>query len=1281
MVTFEKAIKDALEYFGDDELAANVFLTKYALTNPQGSIEENTPKDMHRRLAKEFARVEAKYENPLSEEDIFSYFDKFKYIIPQGSPMAGMANPYQVTSLSNCFVIEPPYDSYGGILKTDQEQAQLMKRRGGVGFDISTIRPKGITTANAAKTTDGIGIFMDRFSNTSREVAQGGRRGALMLTISVHHPEIRTFINIKRDRQRVTGANISIRLSDEFMKAAKAKKKVQLRWPVEDTKNPQVEAWVDAASLWEEIIESAHENAEPGLLFWDTIKRNSPADCYPDFQTVSTNPCFSGDTLIAVADGRNSISIRQLAEEGKDVPVYSVDPETGLVSIKTGRNPRISGYAQKLLRVHLDNGSYLDVTPNHEMLLRDGSKSEAKNLKKGDSLPRFKKELFRPTKDSQEYYRLNTKTRNGKRNIAEHRLISKFHQSDNWNKVYDETKKNGWVTGGLVVHHKDYDGLNNNPENLEIMSWKEHQQYHAEHDTSGEKNGRYKGFTSEEIFEQALQLTKKLGRRFSYNEWQAFAETSNLPKTFSKMHNSKLGGSPTALSKLCVAQLGYEYADKDPRLVRTLEKILQQGYGAEIVDNQVFVHKNCEVCNQQFSIEHNKREVAFCSHACSLIYVNSNQEIALKRTKARNNQAEKVACVKMEEQTRIFSSLKFTLNRKPLIKEWEKACKEEGIPFRLGAKMKYGFKSYKEVAQSGNDYNHKIVSIEELPKTHTVYNITVDNNHTLATITKTTKSKTANRRYDGVFTAQCGEIVLSPNDSCRLLVVNALSFVKSPFTPEAEFDWESYTKVVQVAQRLMDDVVDLELEAIDRILGKIEADAEPYEVKKIEIDLWTRIRESAEKGRRTGLGLTAIGDAIAAMNVIYGDPASIELVGEIYKQLALNSYRSSVTLAEERGAFPVYDHDLEKNHVFINRIMNLDPELKRRWQKHGRRNIANTTTAPAGSVSVMTQTSSGIEPVFLLSYKRRRKINPGDRKETRVDFVDDLGDKWQEYTVFHHGFQKWMEVTGKTDPTESPYHGATAMDINWVSKVKAQAAAQEWVCHSISNTTNVPEDTTVDTIKEIYMTGWESGCKGVTVYRDKCRNGVLVSTDEPKARSSKKFTENDAPKRPEQLPCDIHHMQVRGEKWNFFIGLYNDKPYEIFAGLAEHVHLPRSRKTGYIKKNGTYNLYTVEGDNELIIKNLAKVFDNATESAFTRTTSLALRHGVPVQYLVEQIEKGADKENEMFSLSKGLMRVLKQYIKDGTKTTMKKCSKCGSKDLAYQEGCVKCQACGKSKCG
>lgn len=1285
---YQEALTVSKKYFDGDELAAQVFLGKYALTNGDGEILEKSPDEMHHRLAKEFARVEAKYPNPLSKEEIYSYFKDFKYIVPQGSPMSGIGNPYQTVSLSNCFVVEAPFDSYAGICRTDQEQAQIMKRRGGVGFDISTIRPKGLATSNAAKTTDGIGVFMERFSNTCREVAQGGRRGALMLSISVHHPEIETFINIKRDLKKVTGANISIRLSDEFMNAVKSNSDYEVRFPVDETVNPKISHKINAKHVWDQIIDSAHASAEPGLLFWDNVLKNGPADCYKGkgFKTVSTNPCFAGDVLIAVADGRNAVSIKQLMEEGKDVPVYSLNPTTGKVEIKLGRNPRITGFDQKLVRVTLDDGSHLDVTSNHEFLLKNGSRKQAKELVSGDSLPRFTKAIEPVKKNGENYYRIYCNVNDStKDKIFEHRLIAKYNNPTKWNAVYDSCKKSGWAqTGGLVIHHKDYDGLNNSPGNLEIMSFKEHQQYHAEHDCKGFNNGNSYSITNEEIKNKAIELTKSLGRRFSTKEWEQFACANSLPVNFTDFRKT-LANSPVELAKICALELGYEYIDVDPRLVKTLQNMIEQGYKADIIDDKVFVEKTCEVCQKSFCIEHNRRESSFCSQQCSLIYVNSDKNINVARTKTINETYAKLAEQKMQQQTKVYSQLKFELNRKPLLKEWEQACVKEQISHRLGKVIKYGFKTWNEVKEAGTVYNHKVVSVVELEGTQNVYNITVDDNHMVSVITNQKQNNKNQTSYSGIHVPQCGEITLSAYDSCRLLLVNTLSFVKNPFTENATFDFDTYSKVVQVSQRLMDDMIDLELECVDKIIQKVESDPEPKDVKDPELNLWHKIRQAAVNGRRTGLGVTAIGDTLAALNIRYGSKESISAIEEIYKFLALNAYRSTVEMAKERGSFPVFEFELEEEHEFINRIMDLDPKMKADWKKYGRRNIALTTTAPAGSVSTLTQTTSGIEPAFEVVYKRRKKINPND-KEARVDFVDALGDKWQEYKVYHHQYKKWMEVSGKEEIEDSPYFKARANDIDWVAKVKAQAAAQKWICHSISNTTNVPNETTKETISDIYMTGWESGTKGVTVYRDGCRDGVLV-TDKPttpvvveKKDSDNKFEEHHAPKRPIDLTCDIFHITVHGEKWNAFVGLYEDKPYEIFAGRSEYVSIPKSKKQGTIHKNGSYNLLIGEADDQIVVKDLAKVFENASESAFTRTISLALRHGVPVQYVVEQIEKGANKDNNLFSLGKGMMRVLKGYIKDGT-TTKKKCESCGSEALAYQEGCLTCTACGSSKCG
>ena len=813
-------------YFENDELAPDVFM-KYALRDKDDNILEVDPDMMHHRLAKEFARIEAKHPNPMSEEEIYELLKDFTRVVPQGSPMSGIGNPHQLQSLSNCFVVEQPHDSYAGILFTDQEQVQIMKRRGGVGFDISNIRPKGQPTSNAARTTDGIGVFMERFSNSCREVAQGGRRGALMLTIDCRHPEIETFIDIKRDLKKVTGANISIRFTDEFMQAVEDGKDFLLRWPVEaHPEEVEICRTVNAKQVWEKFIDAAWSSAEPGALFWDTVVDQGIVDRYRDvgYKTISTNPC--------------------------------------------------------------------------------------------------------------------------------------------------------------------------------------------------------------------------------------------------------------------------------------------------------------------------------------------------------------------------------------------------------------------------------------------------------------------------------GEIPLSPYDSCRLMVINLTSFVRNPFTSNARFDYDDFTSVVGKAQRLMDDLVDLEIECVDRIIEKIENDPQPSSVKMIEKDLWSKIRTAGLNGRRTGLGITGLGDCLAALNVRYGSQLSIEMTEAIYQHLAMGAHRSSCQLAVERGAFPVFDYNKEKDHPYLSRVMNAcGTEVLKMWQTTGRRNIALTTTAPVGSVSCLTRTTSGIEPAFLLSYKRRRKITQGDLT-SRHDYTDPMGDKWQEYTVYHHWFKKWMDVTGKSDPQESPYWGATANDIDWVKSVDIQAAAQKWIDHSISKTCNLPNSATRETVNDVYLRAWKSGCKGFTVYRDGCRTGVLVQVDEPK--KEKRAEEGRlVPKRSKSLDCDIHRASIRNgdtaESWLVLVGLLDDKPYEVFCGIPENIEIPKKYKSGTLVKNGkrdgvtTYNLQVPVGDDDnLVFKDIINLFDNPTQGAFTRTISLALRHDVPLHYVVEQLQK--DKNSDMFSFARVIARVLKGYIKDGTKSSEKGCPECGNPELVYQEGCLSCKSCGYSKC-
>lgn len=833
--TYSQVFEASVEYFQGDEFAAKVFVDKYALQNLKGEFLELTPRDMHMRLAKEFARIEAKYPNPLSVDQIFDLIDRFKFIVPQGSPMSAIGNPYQMQSLSNCFVIQGVHsdklDSYGGIMLADQELAQIMKRRGGCGLDISGIRPKDVLTNNAARTTDGIAVFMERFSNTCREVAQNGRRGAEMQTLDGAHPEVETFINIKRDLKKVTGANISLKLSDEFMNAVKKNEDYDLRWPVDrKPSEAKVTKRVAAKNIWDQIIDSAWTSAEPGILFWDTVTRHTPSDIYAKFgfNSISTNPC--------------------------------------------------------------------------------------------------------------------------------------------------------------------------------------------------------------------------------------------------------------------------------------------------------------------------------------------------------------------------------------------------------------------------------------------------------------------------------GEIVLCAYDACRLLVLNLTGYVKNPFTKKASFDFKLFHEHTIIAQRLMDDIIDLELECIDRILAKIQADPEPEEAKAVELNTWKKIKEMNSKGRRTGLGITALGDTLAMLGVKYGSKESVKVTYDIYRALGVGSHTSSCIMAKERGAFPVFDYKLEKDHEYLNSIFDdCTPEVRRLWKKFGRRNIANTTTAPAGSVSALTQTTSGIEPVFMLSYVRRKKHNPSD-KNARIDFTDAMGDNWQEFTVYHHGVKKWMDITGETDLRKSPYWGATSAEIDWVASVDIQAAAQKSVDHSISKTCNLPENVSKEVVSQVYMRAWETGCKGFTVYRDKCRDGVLISKSEKKEVVDGRPAQIEtvmAPKRPIILPCEIKKVKIKGEAWTIFVGMFNGKPYEVFGGLAKFVDIPNKYKMGKTVKNGkvdgitTYNLVIGEGDDEMMIKDIANIFENANFGAFTRTISLALRHGTPIQYVVEQLQK--DKHSDVTSFATVIARVLKQYIQDGTKSTSeKKCPnpECPSpiNSFIYEEKCIKCASCGWSKC-
>lgn len=1058
MASFNEALSASLAYFAGNDIAAQKFISKYALHDGD-DVLELTPDDMHRRLAREFARIEAKYANPMSEDEIYELLRDFRDVVAQGSPMSGIGNTKQFQSLSNCFVIKTPHDSYGGILQSDQEQVQIMKRRGGVGFDISSIRPKGLLTANAARTTDGIAVFMERFSNSCREVAQGGRRGALMLSISCHHPQIRDFIHIKEDLKKVTGANISIRLSDEFMHAVKDDRQVQLRFPVEKDVPHLMESMESARDLWDEMISAAHNSAEPGLLFWDTITSRSPADIYAaeGFESVSTNPCLTGDVNVAVADGRGNVPIKQLAEEGRDVPVYSCD-EKGRIVVKTMRNPRLTGQKLPVFRVTIEGGHSFKATANHKMRMVNGTYKEVKDLTKGDQLHvafRKKASLVDLTNGgikntAEKYYMLENAS--GKK--SEHRLIWEYY--------------NGVVPAGCVIHHKDFDSFNNRIENLVCMNAVEHRELHAarmrgdnnpmrraqaewseekwksysenmSYSTSGLKNGRaFKDVTDDDIRHAALELTKLLGHRFSRREWFEHCSKKNLP--IGSKYRVKTFGSITALGTWAAISCGFEDVDVDPRLQRSRLKASSQGYETRITDNILEVLKVCEQCNVEFWQDYTHREIAFCGRGCSNLYLNKKTDVNLRRTETLNKTYSEKANVTKQKILDAYTALRFGLGHDPLQKEVYEECKKNSVAYRLGTK--YGFKNWDEIKEAARVHNHRVISVEPAGE-EDVYNGTVDDVHEFYISLS-----------NGIYLANlnCGEVPLSPYDSCRLMIVNLFSFVEDPFTPSAKFSRERFKGVVVKAQRLMDDLVDLEIECVEKVIGKVQSDPEPDYIKRIELELWQKILQFARKGRRTGLGITGLGDMLAGLGIRYGSPESISFVEDVYKELTLSSYRSSAIMAKERGAFPIHDYERERAHPFMRQLFDADPELEEMVKLYGRRNIACNTTAPAGTVSLLTQTTSGIEPAFLLSYTRRSKVTEND-KNAIVSFIDDMGDKWQEFEVFHHGFKRWMDVTGKgpDDVAESPYWKATSADLDWEAKIKVQAAAQKWIDHAVSN--------------------------------------------------------------------------------------------------------------------------------------------------------------------------------------------------------------------------------------
>ena len=841
---YEQVLEAAVAYFNGDELAGTTWMNKYAMKNKEGEFVELNPDDMHRRMAKEFGRIEADYKlkynlngsakflskygqerEDLTEEKVYNYFKKFGYIIPQGSVMSSLGNHYKLASLSNCIVVPELHDSYGGVFYTDQQLAQLFKRRCGVGVDISNLRPSGARVSNAAGSTSGAVSFMNRFSNTTREVAQNGRRGALMLSMDIAHPDVEDFITIKQDLQKVTGANISIRLSDEFMKAVENNAEYTHKWPI-DSETPKFSKTVKAKELWDTIIECAHNTAEPGLIFWDRQHWYSTSSVYPGYKNTSTNPC--------------------------------------------------------------------------------------------------------------------------------------------------------------------------------------------------------------------------------------------------------------------------------------------------------------------------------------------------------------------------------------------------------------------------------------------------------------------------------SEIAMQGGDSCRLIAINLFNFVENPFTKDAKFLMEDFYKSTYEGQRLMDDLVDLETEAIGRILRKVEADDEPENIKQVEKETWELLLKTGKEGRRTGLGFTALADMVAALGMAIDSDDAIAKVEEIMKEKCRAEFDSSIDMSLERGSFVGFDAKIENTSEFVQMLEVELPEVYERMMKFGRRNISISTVAPTGTLSMLAQTSSGIEPVFMTHYKRRRKINEQDR-EAKVDFIDDLGDKWQEFTVYHHNLKTWMEVTGETDITKSPYAGSTAPEINWNKRVEMQAVVQKYVTHSISSTINLPNDVSLDEVSNIYLESWKQGTKGITVYRDGSRAGVLVAADDNGKNDvleNAEFKETKAPSRTKRLDAKVVRFQNNKEKWIAVVGLLNGRPYEIFTGKTEDVfNVPAAVEYGWVIKNRRedgstqYDFqYEDKEGYKITMGGLSRSFDKEFWN-YAKLISGVLRHGMPLHYVVDLIGKMNMYDENINTWKSGVVRALKTFIADGTKVSDHTCGECGDEGLVYEEGCLKCVSCGYSKCG
>jgi ribonucleotide reductase alpha subunit len=1125
----EEVYQATLEYFKGDALAANTFF-KYCLKDKEGRFHELTPDDMHRRLAKEFARIEKKYENPMNEEYIYSFLRDFQYIVPQGSPMMGIGNDFVNLSLSNCVVVASPQDSISSIMDAGKDLANLFKRRCGVGLDISDLRPDGQAVSNAAGTTSGAWSFADFYSFVCRMIGQNGRRGALMIAMDVRHPDILKFINMKRDLTKVTGANISVKLTDDFMQAVVEDKDYLQFWPLTPNQSGKISRSVNAREVWEEIVKAATETAEPGLLFWDNATKSLPAHEYEDFKTVCVNPCQPADATLLTPNG-----IRTMGELRVGDAIWSGKQWTKVIN-------KWSTGVKDVYEYHTNAGVFVG-TKNHRVV-SNGSKVEAQHAESID--------------------------------------VASCHaeRCDERHFTYQSDNESINVADGLVLG----DG--------------------GIHKASNNLVGLYVGRDDQDYFD-SVEVKDLIGRhrpgiKDTFYEIKTTITSSELVSMFDRVIPDRyfradpdtqmmfLRGLYSANGSICGNRVTLKSSSK--KLILQVQQMLSglgiRSYYTTNKSKPVDFSNGTYICKESYDLNISTDRDVF-AHSIGFIqrYKTDKLDTILNKKKGRGK----------------------------------------------------------------NNYEIKEVVYRS---TEEVFDITVEaEEHTYWT--------------GGLLVSNCAELMLSAYDSCRLISINLKHLVSDPFTKNAQFDAAKFQEVVAVAQRLSDDLVDLELEKIDRMIEAVDEEDEKI--------LWGKLYNACLNGRRTGLGTHGLADALACLNLRYDSNDGLEMIDFIYRTLKEVSYMTSVDLAKERGQFGVFNWELEKENIFIK---SLPAEIVEEMMKYGRRNISILTNAPTGSVSILSQTSSGIEPVFRNSYTRRKKLNHDDQ-QSPDDYVDTVGDRWREYEVYHHNVKDYLKLHPETK--ELPDYFVTSEEINWERRIELQSVIQSSIDHSISSTVNLPRGTNPEVVSSLYMLAWEKGLKGVTVYVDGSRDGVLIS--EPTTKKEE-FQYINAPKRGENLDCDIHNVFIKGEGWIILVGLKDEKPYEVFGGLSENIEIPSNYKKGTLtkvnekkRKPSRYDLKV----NGLKIKDIIKIFNNPTYQVHTRMVSLALRHGTKPSFLVEQLQK--DPDNDLTSFSKVLARVLKKYVADGTKVSgSSACQDCGG-ELVYQEGCVICASCGWSKCG